>query len=270
MPRWVRPPVRSVRASGSRRSCAAQLTASNLGVTETRSRMVRLHFCQSRVHILGNMAVLLFGVVIGVGTKRGFVGVAPFVLRTSNDGHDVDSLCAGTFGANGRQRGLETIYPGLFGGQLPGPCLIDDPVRRVAVLGARGGQANIVHAADAGGAPRIAVGFGVFVGVAVVGESALPFGLEIAETFVEASIPPFAAGVETDQFGAGEGAAGRRRAFWAAAVCASRAATARDFRIGERFADMCVESITPYGAIWRYLMIGCGMASPSARGSEAA
>ena len=140
-------------------------------------RMVRRHFCQSRVHILGNMTVLLLGVVVGVGTKRGFVGMAPSVHRTTNDGHDVDSLCAGTFGANGRQRGLQTIYPGFFGGQLPGPCLIDNPVWRVPVLGARDGQPDIIYPADVGRAPRIAVWFGVFVRIAIVGKSPLPSGL---------------------------------------------------------------------------------------------
>src|ERR1700687_1744454 len=99
--------------------------------------MVRRHFCQSGVYILGNMTVLLFGVVVGVGTKRGLVGMAPSVHQTTNDGHDVDSLCAGTFDTNGRQRGFQTIYPGLFGCQLPRPSLIDNPVWRVPVLGAR-------------------------------------------------------------------------------------------------------------------------------------
>src|ERR1017187_4839756 len=152
-------------------------------------RMVRRHFCQSPVYKLGNMTVLFFGVVVGVGTKRGLVGMAPSVHRTTNDGHDVDSLCTGTFGANGSQRGLQTIFPGLFGGQLPGPCLIDNPVDRKSVLGARDGKSDIISPADVGRTPRIAVGFGVFVRIAVVGESPNPTGLEIAKAIVKTSIP---------------------------------------------------------------------------------
>src|SRR6202011_4552857 len=136
--------------------------------------------------------------------------MAPSVNRTTNDGHDVDSLYAGTFSANGCQRSFQTIYPGLFGGQLPGPCLIDNPVWRVPVLGARDGQPDIIHPAYVGRAPRIAVRFSVFVRIAVVGKSPLPSGLEIAKAIVKTSIPPLAAGVKTNQFGAGKGTAGRR------------------------------------------------------------
>src|ERR1700730_18025059 len=140
------------------------------------------------------MTVLLFGVVVGVGTKRRFVGMAPSVLRTTNDGHNVDSLCAATLGAIGRQRGLQTIDPGLFGGQLPGPCLIDNPVRRVPALGAGGSQPDVIRSADVGRDPGIAVRFGVFVRIAAVRESSLPSGLEIAKAIVKASIPPLAGG----------------------------------------------------------------------------
>src|SRR5579871_6690384 len=136
--------------------------------------------------------------------------MAPSVRRTTNDGHEVDSLCTGAFGANGRDCGLQTIAPSLFGGQLPGPGLIDNPIWRGPVLGARDGQADIIHAADVGRAPRVAVGLGVFVRVTVVGESPLPSGLEIAKGVVKTLIPPLAGGIKTDQFGTCKGAVGRR------------------------------------------------------------
>ena len=45
--------------------------------------MVSRHSCQGRIDIRGDMTVLLLGVVVGVGTKRGFVGMS--TIRSSDN-----------------------------------------------------------------------------------------------------------------------------------------------------------------------------------------
>ena len=142
--------------------------------------------------------------------QAGLVGMTPPVSRAPDNRHDIDSPRAGKLRANSRQRGFQTIDPGFFGGELPRPRLIHNLVRRIGALRTRRGHADVIHSADVRRAPRIAVRLGVFIGVAVVRESPLPFAFEIAERIHEAAVPPLAGCQQSNQFGTGKRTSGLR------------------------------------------------------------
>ena len=54
-------------------------------------RMVRRNDRQRGIYVLGNVTILLCGIVVGIRTKGRLVGMTPFVSRATDDGHNVDS-----------------------------------------------------------------------------------------------------------------------------------------------------------------------------------
>src|SRR6266478_3647342 len=154
--------------------CAGQLTASNLGVTETRSGWFAATFAGAESTYSGTWQSCFLASWSVLGPSGGlsewhhpFIGQRMMVMMSIRF-------------ALGRLARMVVSVASKLSTQAfsevnsQDPCLIDNPVWCVPVLGARDGQPDIIHPAGAGRAPRIAVRYGVFVRIAVVGKPPLP------------------------------------------------------------------------------------------------